>query len=111
MTAARPGARTAPHRLLRSAGRRASQSATMRRMRAALAGLLVAASSAAALAQAEALDDARFAALQRQLTPDPSETWRTIPWRINLLDAQAEAAAAQKPLFVWAMDGHPLGCT
>ena len=25
--------------------------------------------------------------------------------------AQAQAAAAGKPIFIWAMDGHPLGCT
>ncbi len=80
-------------------------------MRTPLVGLVTAAVAATSTAQAPTLDDARFAALQRQLTPDPRETWRTIPWRISLLDAQAEAAAEQKPLFVWAMDGHPLGCT
>jgi len=37
--------------------------------------------------------------------------WRSIPWRIDLLAAQAEAAEQRRPLFVWAMDGHPLGCT
>lgn len=83
-------------------------------MRTVLAGILAAASAATSNAQQSAhgeLDDARFEALQRQLTPDPEATWRSIPWRIELLAAQAEAAAARKPLFVWAMDGHPLGCT
>lgn len=37
--------------------------------------------------------------------------WRKIPWKISLLDAQNEAAKAKKPIFIWAMDGHPLGCT
>ncbi len=37
--------------------------------------------------------------------------WRTIPWKIDLLDAQRTAAAGGKPIFIWAMDGHPLGCT
>jgi hypothetical protein len=57
------------------------------------------------------LDEQRFAELQQQLTPEPGAPWRSIPWRINLLEAQREAAAQHKPLFVWAMDGHPLGCT
>ena len=41
----------------------------------------------------------------------PEETWRTIPWQTNLIDAQNLAAQVEKPLFIWAMDGHPLGCT
>ncbi len=57
------------------------------------------------------LDDARFSALHAQLCAAPPETWESVPWRIDLLAAQQEAAAAKKPLFVWAMDGHPLACT
>ena len=57
------------------------------------------------------LDDARFAALHAELCAAPPETWESVPWRIDLLAAQHEAAAAKKPLFVWAMDGHPLACT
>ena len=42
----------------------------------------------------------------------PSDaTWRTIPWKTSLLEAQRIAARERKPLFIWAMDGHPLGCT
>lgn len=41
----------------------------------------------------------------------PDEPWRTIPWQTDLLEAQKIAVEQQKPLFVWAMDGHPLGCT
>ena len=48
--------------------------------------------------------------LHQQLQPG-EETWRTIPWKISLLDARALAAAEKKPIFIWAMDGHPLGCT
>lgn len=57
------------------------------------------------------LDKAEFERLQRELTPDATAPWRTIPWRVSLLDAQRVAAAEQKPIFIWAMDGHPLGCT
>ncbi len=39
------------------------------------------------------------------------EPWRTIPWQTDLLAAQRLALHQDKPLFIWAMDGHPLGCT
>lgn len=57
------------------------------------------------------LDQAAFEKLHRELQPDPKATWRTIPWKTSVLDAQAEAARTGKPIFIWAMDGHPLGCT
>ncbi len=57
------------------------------------------------------LDDVTFTRLQQELTPDPAAPWRTIPWQLDLLAAQRDAAAQRKPLFIWAMDGHPLGCT
>jgi hypothetical protein len=37
--------------------------------------------------------------------------WRSIPWETDLIEAQHKAVETGKPLFVWAMDGHPLGCT
>ena len=45
------------------------------------------------------------------LEPGKEEVWRTIPWKLSVLDAQREAAVEDKPIFIWAMDGHPLGCT
>jgi hypothetical protein len=65
----------------------------------------------ASLGAQQPLDELRFSELQQQLTPSASEAWRRIPWRIDLLAAQREAVAQNKPLFIWAMDGHPLGCT
>jgi hypothetical protein len=59
----------------------------------------------------EPLDEASFKSLQEQLTPDASDTWRQIPWKISVLEGQRVAASDGKPLFIWAMDGHPLGCT
>lgn len=53
----------------------------------------------------------KFKQLHAQLEPSVDEPWRTIPWKIGLLDAQQAAAKQQKPIFIWAMDGHPLGCT
>lgn len=34
-----------------------------------------------------------------------------IPWRTNLLQARVEASAQRKPMFMWVMNGDPLGCT
>jgi hypothetical protein len=51
-----------------------------------------------------------FETLQQRLQPSGGEAWRTIPWKTSLIEAQAEAARRGKPLFIWAMDGHPLGC-
>jgi len=56
------------------------------------------------------LTKAKFDQLQQELQPG-DEPWRTIPWKIDLLDAQQAAAKERKPIFIWAMDGHPLGCT
>ena len=52
----------------------------------------------------------RFEELHAELQHG-DEPWRTIPWKIDVLDAQRTAAKEQKPIFIWAMDGHPLGCT
>ncbi len=57
------------------------------------------------------LTEREFQQLYEQLQPDPERPWRTIAWKIDLLDAQRTAATRNQPLFIWAMDGHPLGCT
>lgn len=57
------------------------------------------------------LDDTTVSTLLQTLTPNDESPWRTIPWKISLLDAQREASRSQRPIFIWAMDGHPLGCT
>ena len=60
---------------------------------------------------AEVLTEQRFHQLHKQLQPAADERWRTIPWRTSLLEAQRRAVTEKKPIFIWAMDGHPLGCT
>lgn len=62
-------------------------------------------------AKAEELTKAKFQRLLEDLRPAKDALWRTIPWKTSLLDAQRQAAAESKPIFIWAMDGHPLGCT
>lgn len=66
---------------------------------------------AAPLAGAAEFTEADFRRLHAELQPDETKLWRTIPWKISVLDAQQTAAEEKKPLFIWAMDGHPLGCT
>ena len=59
----------------------------------------------------EPLDAKQFAALHASIVPRDEEAWQTIPWQIDLLAARASAANSKKPLFIWSMNGHPLGCT
>jgi hypothetical protein len=59
-----------------------------------------------------AISEGTFKELHGLLNPTKEEeAWRTIPWKTGLLDAQRQAAAEGRPIFIWAMDGHPLGCT
>lgn len=74
-----------------------------------IGGLLVA--FTAGPATAVELTEKDAAELHEQLKPAADEPWRTIPWQISLLEAQRLAARDKKPIFIWAMDGHPLGCT
>ena len=39
------------------------------------------------------------------------EKWAQVPWQTSLWEARKEAAARGKPILLWEMDGHPLGCT
>ena len=66
--------------------------------------------SLASLTTAE-LGESEFRQLHKLLQPTPNTPWRTISWKISLLDAQHTAVKENKPIFIWAMDGHPLGCT
>jgi len=51
-----------------------------------------------------------FNKLHKVVRPPKDEVWRTIPWKLSLLDAQRLAATEQKPIFLWAMAGNPLAC-
>ena len=59
----------------------------------------------------EELGPAEFQKLYELLRPKPAEKWRTIPWKIDLLEARDLSVKSGKPLFLWSMNGHPLGCT
>ena len=56
------------------------------------------------------LERAEVERLRRDVVPAGHEPWETIPWRSDLLVARDEAIRSRRPLFLWAMNGHPLGC-
>ena len=46
------------------------------------------------------------------IEPSPAElAWTAIPWRTSFWSALSEAQASERPILLWAMNGHPLGCT
>lgn len=45
------------------------------------------------------------------LPTDAESAWLKIPWQTDLTAARQKAASENKPIFLWEMDGHPLGCT
>lgn len=62
------------------------------------------------LAAQGGLSDADCKNLHDSLKPPAAELWRDIPWKVSLVEAQNLAAKEKKPLFIWSMDGNPLGC-
>lgn len=61
--------------------------------------------------KAEQLSLSRFKTIFGWLTKDAGkEKWRKIQWRYDLVAARAESAKLGKPIFIWAMNGDPLGC-
>ena len=38
------------------------------------------------------------------------DKWQTIPWHTDIWKARIASAEQHKPMFVWAMNGSPLGC-
>jgi hypothetical protein len=54
----------------------------------------------------------QFRALHAAVAPrGAAERWTEIPWEVDLTAARQRAAREKKPLVLWFMDGHPLGCT
>lgn len=44
--------------------------------------------------------------------PHPDELqWQAIPWQTDLWEARRLALQVGRPIFLWAMNGNPLGCT
>jgi hypothetical protein len=53
----------------------------------------------------------RFTQVRQEVLPAAEEDrWLAIPWRSRLWDAVEDARRERKPILLWAMNGHPLGC-
>jgi len=49
---------------------------------------------------------------QEFIKPTKKElAWAQIPWRSTFYDGLIDSDHEQKPLLLWVMNGHPLGCT
>jgi hypothetical protein len=58
------------------------------------------------------LTEETFATLRDRILPTEAEcAFESIPWKPSFWDAVVEAQGAERPILLWAMNGHPLGCT
>ena len=67
-----------------------------------------------AIGAAEAADPikpAQFEKLHSLIKPQANEEkFMEIPWMTDLWAARKKASEEGKPILLWEMDGHPLGC-
>jgi len=83
------------------------KSTAMRLVIGALAWLMAGMSAPAA----EPIRPEQFDILRALIKPGAGEDqWAKIPWLTDLWQARKLAAAQGKPILLWEMDGHPLGC-
>lgn len=53
-----------------------------------------------------------FAAVRAHVLPEAEEVaFKQLGWRASLWDGVVAAQESEKPILLWAMNGHPLGCT
>lgn len=58
------------------------------------------------------LSDKTYETLKKQILPSSSElAWEKISWRPSYWDGVIDAQKADKPILLWAMNGHALACT
>ncbi len=73
--------------------------------------LSIVAAAATVSRAAEPINPARFEQVHTLIKPKPvEEKWAQIPWLASLWQARQQAAREGKPILLWEMDGHPLGC-
>ncbi len=59
----------------------------------------------------EPIKPEQFNKLHLIIKPNPDEEkFMQIPWMIDLWEARKKAASEDRPILLWEMDGHPLGC-
>ena len=58
------------------------------------------------------LDERNYAIWRDHILPSDEElAFQSLPWEVTFADGLAAAAEQHKPLLLWVMNGHPLGCT
>jgi hypothetical protein len=58
------------------------------------------------------LNDKTFASWRDRIRPRAAERcFETIPWLPTFWDGVMTAQKEDKPILLWAMNGHPLACT
>jgi hypothetical protein len=58
------------------------------------------------------LNEENYVVWRDHILPDPTEmAWEQIPWLTTFKDGILAADTSAKPLLLWTMNGHPLGCT
>jgi hypothetical protein len=80
--------------------------------RASAACLMFAVTTSTLAGQKDAkLTESTLAEWRAAILPSAEElAWRKIPWRSELHTALVDGHVADKPILLWAMNGHPLGC-
>jgi hypothetical protein len=74
-------------------------------------GICWLATSASRAAEPPSLSPDQFVKLHALIKPEGgADKWEQIPWQANLWAARQQAAREGKPILLWEMDGHPLGC-
>jgi hypothetical protein len=57
------------------------------------------------------LDATTLPELAAEVRPRPDEQrWLQVPWVEGVGAGRLEAVRRGRPMFLWAMNGHPLGC-
>ena len=61
--------------------------------------------------KSDGLSTQQFKQLTQFIKPSSSEEkWRETPWIPSIHDGRKISVAKNKPIFLWAMNGDPLGC-
>ena len=64
------------------------------------------------LALGQAPTDDNWERLRDEIVPTREELrWRAIAWRPSVWEGVLDAQKEDKPVLLWAMNGHPLACT
>lgn len=70
-----------------------------------------AAGNLTAAIKSKSINDQQFDQLTKFIQPSASEDkWRETPWIPSIRDGRKMSVAMNKPIFLWAMNGDPLGC-